>query len=221
MPRPHVVVVLAMSADGKIADAQRSAARFSSPPDLQHLEAEIAEADGVLIGAATLRAYGTTLPVRSLDLVDARRQRGQTRQPIHIICSGSGQLPRDLPFFRQPVPRGLLTSTEGASRWRQQGGFDYVWPIARWDWPEILQSLSKYGIRRLALLGGGQLVASLVTADCVDELVLTVCPLLIGGATAPTPMDGEGFWAAQAPRLQLWRVETVDQEVRLRYRLQR
>ncbi|PSN17337.1 riboflavin deaminase [filamentous cyanobacterium CCP5] len=219
MPLPHVTVILAMSADGKIADAQRSAARFSSDHDLAHLEAEIAEADAVLMGAETLRAYGTTLPVRHPDLIDQRRRREQASQPVQIICSASGSLPRDLAFFRQPVPRGLLTTPAGASLWRQE--FDYIWPLNAWHWPDILQSLGKYGIERLALLGGGELVAALVAADCVDELVLTVCPLLLGGKMAPTPMDGEGFWADQAPRLVLCSVDTFDQEVRLRYRLQR
>lgn len=216
MSLPHVVAILAMSADGKIADVQRSAARFSSAEDLKNLESEIAQADAVLIGAGTLRAYGTTLPVRQAELISERRRRGQTSQPVQIVCSASGQLPRDLPFFRQPVPRALLTSPAGASHWRQE--FDYVWAVDTWHWPDILSHLSQYGVERLALLGGGELMASLVAADCVNELVLTVCPLLIGGAQAPTPVEGQGL---EHSTLQLLAVETVGQEVRLRYRVDR
>lgn len=219
MSRPHVTVILAMSADGKIADQQRSAARFSSARDLAHLEVEVAQSDAVLMGAGTLRAYGTTLPVKRQDLLNLRRSQGQSSQPIHIISSYSGNLPRNLPFFRQPVPRGLLTTPAAATRWRQE--FDYIWPVETWNWPTILAGLGSYGIARIALLGGGQLVASLVAADCVDEVVLTICPLLLGGASAPTPMDGEGFSAEWAPRLKLHSVEAVDHEIYLRYRLQR
>lgn len=216
---PYVTVILAMSADGKIADVQRSPARFSSSHDRAHLEIEVAQADAVLMGGATLRAHGTTLPVRRPDLLDQRRLRGQSSQPIHIVYSPSGNLSKDLKFFRQPVPRGLLTTPRGAVPWQHE--FEFIWPIDTWHWPEILSRLVDYGVNRLALLGGGRLVAEMLAADCVDELVLTVCPLLLGGAAAPTPVDGEGYFANHAPKLELCSVETVDHEVYLRYRLQR
>ncbi len=41
------------------------------------------------------------------------------------------------------------------------------------------------------------------------------------GVSAPTPVEGQGFLANLAPRLQLLEVEQVDQEVFLHYRLQR
>jgi riboflavin biosynthesis pyrimidine reductase len=40
--RPHTTVILAMSADGKIADVRRSPARFGSKTDIAHLEEQIA-----------------------------------------------------------------------------------------------------------------------------------------------------------------------------------
>ena len=54
--RPHTTVVLAMSADGKIADVKRSPARFGSAADKAHLEKQVAQVDAVLFGAGTLRA---------------------------------------------------------------------------------------------------------------------------------------------------------------------
>lgn len=56
---------------------------------------------------------------------------------------------------------------------------------------------------------------------CNDELWLTVCPLLLGGATAPTPVEGEGFCLALAPRLELLSVQANNQEVFLHYLRQR
>ncbi|MEO0934569.1 MAG: riboflavin deaminase, partial [Cyanobacteria bacterium J06641_2] len=46
------------------------------------------------------------------------------------------------------------------------------------------------------------------------------CPLLLGGKNTPTPVDGSGFLAKLAPRLQLIEVRTEDQEVFLHYSLQ-
>lgn len=83
------------------------------------------------------------------------------------------------------------------------------------------EQLSTLGVTRLAVLGGGELVASLVAGDLIDEFWLTVCPLILGGATAPTPVEGTGFYAALSPRLELLSVQTKDQEVFLHYRRQR
>jgi 5-amino-6-(5-phosphoribosylamino)uracil reductase len=215
-----------MSADGKIADFQRTAARFSSKTDLAHLEAEIAKADAVLLGGGTLRAYGTTLTVRQVTLVEQRRQRGQRPQPMHIIWSPSGQLDPGCRFFQQGVPRGLLTTVAGAAPWQEQPGFDQIWTLpgadreVRWNWPQAFSQLASTGIRRLAVLGGGRLVAELFGQGLIQDLVLTVCPLVLGGTSAPTPVDGLGFAAAAAPQLVLMSCRCEGQEVFLHYRVQ-
>jgi 5-amino-6-(5-phosphoribosylamino)uracil reductase len=223
-PIPHITLVLAMSLDGKIADAQRGAARFSSAADLAHLEEKVAAADGVLFGGGTLRAYGTTLSVRDPDLLAQRRQRQQTNQPMQIVWSPSGNLDPKLRYFQQPIPRGLVTTAAGAHRWAETGQFEHIWPVPAaktqpWDWPWILAQLKAAGIHRLALLGGGRLTAELLSRHCVHEVFMTVCPLILGGATAPTPVDGAGFLVAVAPRLQLLSHRAVAGEVFLHYRV--
>ncbi len=215
-----------MSLDGKIADIQRGAARFSSAADLAHLEARVAAADGVLFGGGTLRAYGTTLSVRNPELLAQRRQRQQAEQPIQIVWSPSGELDPNFRYFQQPLPRGLVTTVAGARRWANTGLFETIWAVPNpktqpWDWPWILTQLRGAGIATLALLGGGGLAAELLGSDCVDEIFITVCPLILGGATAPTPVDGAGFLAAAAPRLQLLSQRVVESEVFLHYQVLR
>lgn len=223
--RPQTTVILAMSADGKIADVRRSPARFSSSADRVHLEKQVSLADAVLFGAGTLRAYGTTLSVSNPQLKDARLQQGKPAQPIQIVCSYSAEIELSLRFFRQSVPRWLLTSTLGAKRWQSNfGSFERILVAdladGKLDWSDALCQLNQLGIKRLAILGGGELVGSLLAADLIDEFWLTVCPLILGGKDAPTPVEGEGFLSNSARSLKLLSVETIDQEVFLHYRLQ-
>lgn len=208
-----------MSADGKIADRNRSAARFSSPEDIAHLETQVAKADAVLFGAGTLRAYGTCLSVRQPSLIEQRRTHKQNDQPIQIVCSRSGVFDPTLRFFRQIVPRWLLTTQQGAKSWAGQDLFERILcvPADPDDWPAILATLAANGIRNLAVLGGGTLVANLVQQDLVDELYLTVCPVLLGGRMAPTPCDGIGLNTDLALRLELIEAETRGNEVFLHY----
>ena len=223
-PRPHTTVVLAMSLDGKIADRDRAVARFSSHRDLEHLEQRVAEADGVLFGAGTLRAYGTCLSIRQPQLRTARAARGQAPQPVQMVGSASGCLDATMKFFQQPVPRWLLTSPTGAGQWPESSPFQQILPLlgaAETDWRAVAESLYDKGIHRLTLLGGGRLVAAWVAADLVDDWWVTVCPLVLGGRQAPTLCDGEGRPVALAPRLQLLSAQAHGQEVFLHYRRQR
>lgn len=221
MVLPYTTVVLAMSADGKIADQTRSPARFSSPADQAHLEQQIALADAVLFGANTLRAYGTTLGVTNPKLLQTRQQQQLPPQPVQIVCSPSGNLNKQLRFFRQELPRWLLSTEVGAKPWTNHD-FEQILVVnttnGKIDWHDAFSQLTKLGIKRLSVLGGGELVASLLAADLINEIWLTVCPIILGGTTAPTPVAGAGFLANIAPRLELLSVEKVDQEVFLHYR---
>lgn len=237
--RPHTIAVLAMSADGKIADRNRSPARFGSAQDKAHLETRLSEVDAALFGAGTLRAYGTSLPIKNPALLEQRQRQGKPPQPIHIVCSASGKLNPQLPFFRQPIPRWLLTTETGAKNWaenwakdRQEGnGFNRLLtfpdsmpsssPIGVFNWNSVMAQLHHLGFHKLLIMGGGELMASLLAVDAIDELWLTVCPLILGSSNAPTPVEGNGFPANLAPHLELLSAETIDYEVFLHYRIQR
>ncbi len=222
-PRPLITVVLAISLDGKIADRQHAPARFGSPADKHHLELQIAKADAVLLGASTLRSYGTTLCISDPELLQQRQSQNKPPQPTHIVCSGSGNLDPQLAFFRQSIPRWLLTTEIGAQQWGNKDGFERIIQaenaLGTVDWIAALQTLASWDCDRVAALGGGELIAGLLTADCIDEFWITVCPLILGGRTAPTLVEGEGYLEAIAPRLELIAAQPIDQEVFLHYRV--
>lgn len=248
LTRPYITVVLAMSADGKITDSQRSAARFPSAADKAHLERQVAKADATLVGAGTLRAYGTTLLVTDSELIAARQEQQQAEQPIQIICSATGNLDPRWRFFQQPIPRWLLTTPTGEAVWfackyntegvmsngdsQAEGGaertfFDHrLVADAPFNWSIIMQELrvpttARSPVNNLVVMGGGELVASLLAESFVDELYLTVCPLLIGGKNAPTPVEGLGFTLPETPQLKLQSARTEGNEVFLHYSLDR
>lgn len=224
--RLHTTVILAMTADGKIADHRHSAARFGSINDKIHLEKQVALADGVLFGAGTLRAYGTTMTVSNSRLLQERIERSQPPQPTQIVVSRSGNLNPQWRFFRQPVPRWLLTTVEGAKLWQERSGFEGILISSNTnndsniDWSSAFIQLRDLGWQKLAVLGGGELVASLLEVDAIDELWLTICPVIFGG-DAPTPVGGVGWLQSQAKQLELLELEQIEQELFLHYRIVR
>ncbi|MEM6598979.1 MAG: dihydrofolate reductase family protein, partial [Cyanobacteria bacterium P01_C01_bin.69] len=74
-------------------------------------------------------------------------------------------------------------------------------------------------IERLLIMGGGELVASLLCENLIDELYLTICPLLIGGKTAPSPVGGLGFTLPRTPQLKLQSTKVEGNEVFLHYKV--
>lgn len=219
--RPYTTVVLAMTADGKIADCQGAAARFGSVNDRLHLEQQVSCADGVLFGAGTLRAYGTTMSVLNSTLLQERKIRGQPLQPTQIVVSASADLDSSWRFFQQPVPRWLITVSGNDAKWQHKPEFEKVLiaEVANSciNWTSTFQQLSTLGLNKLAILGGGKLVASLLAENLIDELWLTLCPVIFGGNSAPTPIGGEGFVQSQGKKLQLLEVKQIEQELFLHY----
>lgn len=217
-------LVLAMTADGKISDAAKSPPTFSSDRDYAHLEAQIAAADAILVGSGTLSDGGSIVLVQKPELIQARIDRDQPAQPPQIICSRSGKIDAQLPFFSQPIDRWLLTTKIGARNWHDRSSFDRILecetPDGRdLDWQAAKNELVKLGIKNICFLGGSALAASLFAANFIDELWLTVCPVIYGGDDAPTPVAGAGFTPESAPKLTLLSVERIDQEIFLHYQV--
>ena len=212
-----------MTADGKIADVKRRAARFGSANDKNHLEEQVSFADGVLFGAGTLRAYGTTMPVSNSQLLQERSLRSQSAQPVQIVVSASGNLDPQWRFFQQPIPRWLITVPDGAKLWQGKSEFERILVSdeiqkgqGTVDWRSLFGQLKELGLNRLAVLGGSELFTSLLRLDLIDELWLTICPTIFGG-DAPTPVGGIGFTQSQAKKLTLLEVKQIEQEVFLHY----
>jgi 5-amino-6-(5-phosphoribosylamino)uracil reductase len=171
--------VLAVSLDGRLAPPDGGAAQFGGPGDRRVLEEALAWADGALVGAETLRRHGSTCLIHQPDLLAHRRCQGRPDQPHALVLSRSGVLPPQLPFWRQPLQRWWLRP-HGLDA--EQAGEDYDRQLPFASWPDLRHQLAKLGLARLVLLGGADLASQWLAAGMVDELQLTLCPLLLGGA---------------------------------------
>ena len=216
-------LVLAMTADGKISDVTKSPPTFGSKRDFAHLEEQIMHSDVVLVGSGTLNDGGSALETRP-ELIQARLDRGKSAQPPQIICSRSGKIDPNLPFFSQPIERWLLTTTQGSTDWLDLKSFDRVLVCETadgedLDWQVVKVKLAELAVETICFLGGSELAASLFAANFIDELWLTICPFIYGGTNAPSPVSGSGFTPELAPRLTLLSVERVEQELFLHYRV--
>ncbi len=203
--RPWVLVNMAMSADGKIATANRAIHTFGSPRDQAHLYELRATADAVMCGARTV-ALDATLGPGGLKYRRRRLRRGLAEYPLRVVVSGSGSVDPALPVFAarfSPI-LVLTTARAGLARLRRLAAVAdevIVAGEAEVDFAAALAHLRRRrGIRRLLCEGGGELNEALFRADVVDELHLTICPFIFGGRDAPTLADGRGVDRLAAAR---------------------
>jgi 5-amino-6-(5-phosphoribosylamino)uracil reductase len=208
---PQLRLVLAVSLDGRLAPPAGGAAQLGGSGDRRVLEEALAWADGALIGGRTLRLHGTTCQIRAEDLLEQRRLQGRAPQPTALVVSRTGQFDPALRFFQQPLPRALLAPPPVLAA-GVPPGFSAAWPLG--PWPQALAALAAAGLQRLVLLGGAELAGALLQAELVQELQLTLCPQLLGGAHNWLPAA-----AVLAPnRWQLLEQrELAGQELLLRY----
>jgi 5-amino-6-(5-phosphoribosylamino)uracil reductase len=221
MNRVHVLLNAAVSADGKLAPSSRRRVRLGSARDLARMDRIRASCDAILIGAGTLRSEDPPLQVRSPALVRARRREGRDRLLTNVVLSRGLDLPYASRFFRDAAVPRIIAAPATAPRRKVLRAGDHgevlLAGTAGVDPRRLLSLLARRGIRRLVVEGGGQIYGLFLRAGLVDEIHLTVCPMLIGGGTAPTLFDGEGFDGPPFPALRLDLCRREGDEVYLRY----
>lgn len=242
----QITAIIAMSLDGKISTDVNTRATFTSRHDFHHLETQVSLCDAVIFGANTLKAYGTSLAIKEPHLFKEREARRQPPQPLHLVCSPSGNLQPEWAFFSQPLPRGLITTSEGLHQWQEnlrvfsfkhnldmsdnqltsilnvdnQPYFHQVFLLESSDinWGDFLKTTQYLNLNKIAILGGSKLISSFLKEGLIDDLWITICPLLIGKVNSPSFLSSYFVEDLSLPiRLKLLEVENIEEEIFAHY----
>lgn len=217
---PFVFSNFAMTADGKIAFANRRFIPFSSERDREHMMELRATADAVLSGARTVETAGVTLGPGGGKFRRLRRARGLSEYNLRVIVSGSSSTNPDADIFRHRFSPIIVLTTENAPKKRLRQLRTVADEVKIFgerlvDFPAAFRWLYKeWNVRRLLCEGGGELHGALLRAGLVDELHLTICPKIFGGHNAPTISEGRGFSVlAAATRFRVKSVRQIGGEL--------
>ena len=220
--RPYVVVNMAMTADGKIATANRTISSFSSRRDHDKLLRLRATADAVMAGARTVDSAKVNLGPGPAKFRRQRLQSGLSEYNLRVVVSRNGSLSPGAEIFKHPFSP-IIVLTSGCADERKLARLREVADVVKVcgkneiNLPQALRWLNrKWGVRRLICEGGGELNDALFRTGLVDELHVTVCPVIFGGRNAPTIADGTGVekLAAALP-LKLKSLRRAGQELYL------
>lgn len=154
-------------------------------------------ADVVVVGVGTVRAEGYGALRVSGASAAWREAHGRAPHPVLAIVSGSLGLDPASPVFTDaPTRPVVLTSERASGRTRFEGVADVV--VAGGssvDGARAVAALRERGLHRILCEGGPTWFGTLLAADAMDELCLTVAPTLEAGdarriATGATPPRG-------------------------------
>ena len=216
--RPYVSAIVATTLDGRLRTA--GGADYPSPVDQRWLAEGRARADVVLVGGGILREENPRLEVPPA--LAARRVRlGKPPQPARCIVTHTADFALDCHALQPGAERLVVTSAriDPVRRVALEEIGAEVLEIGEQSvsLPDLLGVLESRGVRRVQCEAGGGLLHPLLAADLVDELLLTLCPVMAGG-DFPTAADGPAFPADMLPRFSLIESRRVEDEVFLSYR---
>lgn len=199
---------MASSVDGYVAvydgqpDKERHEQGFTHEDDWNHLKELIRRSDAVILGSKTLIGGGGALDVRKSD----------GSYPVWITLTNRG-IPQDHPFWGQTdIPRWIVSSDERNDP--PQPNFSSFYYGTREVTGFLKERMEEHGFQHVLLLGGGQINKLFYEAGAVDELILTVCPVLVARKEA-VPIVSPSI--PEVVKLNLKASETKGNLVFLRY----
>ncbi len=223
---PFVFLNVAMTADGKIATANRAISSFGSKNDQRQLFLLRTQADAVMAGARTVDLNEVTMGPGAAEFRRMRTRNGLAEYNIRVIVSGSGSIDPNAEIFKHRfspiiILTGQRAPKQALNTLRTVADDVHVSKSAEIDFREALAWLrERWQVKRLLCEGGGELNSALFAANAVDEVYTTVGPFIFGGRNAPTLSDGRAAESrAEATRLRMQSMKRIDNEMFLRLRV--
>lgn len=203
----RVTLKLATSLDGRIATATGESRWITGEAAREQGHRLRAAHDAVLVGVQTVLADDPQLTVR----LPGR----PVDQPLRVVLDSRLRTPATAKLAGEGTL--ILTTAEP----RAVGGavVDRVEPDddGRPTIDAVLKALKQYGARSVLIEGGGQVAASFIAADAVDELQWFRAPILLGGEGRPCVAALVMAQLSDAPRFRRLAVEPLGDDLWERY----
>ena len=210
---PYVVFSAAITLDGKLA-TRTGDSKLSSKADKNRVHKLRGKVDAILIGKNTAKLDDPILSVHHT----------KKKNPIRIILDSNATIKNNSRILRtsSKIPTiiavGERASKKNLQRLEKLPVQIIVCGKNRINIKKLLGILRKQGIKKILVEGGGETNWSFVKENLTDEMIITITPYFVGGATAATLVDGDGFpTIAKSTKLKLKSIRRMNNEIVLHY----
>jgi len=212
--QPLVTAKFAASLDGKIA-ARSGDSRWISGSDTRawtHRQRSLI--DAILVGGRTVLIDDPQMTARPENAPE------DLRQPLRVVVDSSGRIPQQARILSAPGKVLIATTGRAPRKWRAEmtirGAEVLELPERKGhvDLEELVAELGRREILTLLVEGGGAVLGSMFDLELIDHVQAIMAPIIVGGAEAPTAVEGEGVERmAHATRLANVTVDRVGQDI--------
>ncbi len=194
--RPWIVLKLAVSADGAIADRTRARRWLTGLEARNEVHRLRAGFDAIAVGLGTARIDDPALTARG----DVRPRVA----PIRIVFDDEAQLPIESTLARtaHDVPTLVISRAPDPSRASALEGLG-VRILRANDLEDAVQKLHDAGIRSVLVEGGAALAGRLLRRSLVDRLIIFRSPILLGAGALDPFADAPGFTLSDAGHVRV------------------
>ncbi|MBB2942432.1 riboflavin-specific deaminase-like protein [Actinoplanes lutulentus] len=181
-PEPVLRVNFIASADGAVSVDGLSAG-LQGPGDKEIFDALRTACDALIVAAGTVRAENYDALRLTSEARAWRVAAGLPEHPLMVIVSGSLDLDPEQLIFSDAPRRPIVVTHAGATPSTALAEVAEIVALGddQVDLAAMVTLLHERGATQLLCEGGPGLLGSLIAEDLVDELCLTVAPLLAGG----------------------------------------
>jgi 2,5-diamino-6-(ribosylamino)-4(3H)-pyrimidinone 5'-phosphate reductase len=179
-----------MSIDGKISTKNNDSS-ISSKMDFVRVHKLRSSVDGIVIGISTVLKDNPMLNVRYFT--------NGVKNPTRIIIDSNARIPLDSRIIKSSKKiQTIIAVTHNASSKKvkeieNKGARVLVTGNGKVSIRKLFQKLERMGLRKILVEGGGEINWSVIKLGIINELIVTISPLVIGGRDAKTLVEGEGF----------------------------
>ena len=186
----YVILNAAMSIDGKISTRKNDSA-ISSKLDLVRVHKLRSRVDGIMIGISTV--------LEDDPMLNVRYSTTGMKNPTRIIIDSKARIPLNSRIIDSSNKiQTIIAVTHNASSRKikeiqKKGAQVLVYGNGKVNLRNLFQQLEKKGLKKIIVEGGGEINWSVLKLGLVNELVVTISPVVIGGRDAKTLVEGMGF----------------------------
>ena len=212
--RPHVIFSAAITLDGKLA-TRTGDSKLSSKKDKIRVHKLRSQVDAILIGKNTAKIDDPLLSAHNI----------KKKNPIRIILDSNATIHTSSKILKTCSKIfTIIVVTKKAQKknlHRLEKFPVQVIVCGKYavNIKKLLVILKKEGIKNILVEGGWKINWAFVKENLVDEAIITITPYLVGGNTATTLVDGDGFSTiAKSIKLKLKNITKSKNEVILHYK---
>lgn len=187
--RPFFAANMVTSLDGRAAIGGRSKL-LGSERDAEMLLGLRALFDALLVGAGTLRAERYGPIIRDPGLREKREAAGLEPSPLAVVVTNSFDLPWDCPLFTEGIGKVVVYTGADRTPPPTTTEVEVVSSDGDPDLTGLATWLAENGFRSVLCEGGPTILGELIDRNLLDELFLTIHPVISGEADAPRIVEG-------------------------------